>query len=340
MNETLRIVLVLLGADGLAILGGLGVLAVTSLLGWWTLKLIGRAYRSKRLNDRSLLLYSLWAVVVLSHATVLSTQEGGPGEDWAWIVFPVVAIGAYWLVDQAASKLLCHSVTRHDTAPVLFLRVFSLGKRSERLFYVLASRWLQICSVVFVSGPDLATGTVQPHQFLEFLARRLRRQFVKDEADLARRLSELDLQPDSSGRYRVNQLFCLADTWQAAVHRLVGQAGAVVMDLRGFSSANRGCLYEIQQLLAHVPLRRLLFIVDRTTDWAFLETTVHELWVTLTIDDKPAAGPSHLRLFQLERVTSREVRKIFELVIDSRSARVSREQDPAGGAGSDRRARA
>jgi hypothetical protein len=54
---------------------------------------------------------------------------------------------------------------------------------------------------------------------------------------------------------------------------LVDQSDAVLMDLRGFSQRNAGCVFEIGELFRLVPLDRVLFIVDRETDAAFLDQT-------------------------------------------------------------------
>lgn len=321
-----------LGAEGVAILAMLSVVTITGALGWWVLNQIGRAYRSKRLSDHSLMLDSLWAVAALSHITLLASQQGGLAESWAWIFFPIAAFGTYWLAERIGRAVLFRPAVPRGVAPILLLlRVFSLGKRSEQLLDVLAPRWLRTGSIAFIAGPDLATATVQPDQFLEYLARRIRRKFVRNEADLSRRLSELDLQPDPDGRYRVNQLLCFADTWQSAVRQLARRANAVLMDLRSFSEVNQGCLYELQQLLEHVAVGRILLIIDGTTDWQFLEATLHRLWAS-TSGGSPnrASGSSRLRVFRLERLTSREVHKIIQLVIDAEPALAVDELQAAG----------
>lgn len=312
------VLLSLLGAEGIAILIVLSVATAICALGWWTLNQIGRAYRRKRLSDQSLMLGFLWAVVSLSHAILLSTQQGGSGESWAWFIFPTAAFGAYWLVERTGSAILTRPAVSRDVAPVLLLlRVFSLGKRSERLFDVFTPRWLRTGSIAFIAGPDLATGTVKPNQFLEYLARRIRRQFVKNETDLSCRLSELDLLPDPDGRYRMNQLFCFADTWQNAVRQLAKRVNVVLMDLRSFSKDNQGCLYELEQILEHVQVGRILLIIDGTTDWPFLETTLHRLWAITSLDSPNRAfTSSRLRICRLERASSQEISRIIKLVID------------------------
>jgi hypothetical protein len=59
---------------------------------------------------------------------------------------------------------------------------------------------------------------------------------------------------------------------------LAAGADAVLMDLRSFSPFNRGCIFELQQLLDAVPLSRVVFLTDAATDRAFLEETLQDAW--------------------------------------------------------------
>jgi len=68
-----------------------------------------------------------------------------------------------------------------------------------------------------ITGPDVALSTVQPHQFLDFLSRKLDRNFVRDQASLERSLAERDHARDPDGRFRINTFFCHADSWRAAL---------------------------------------------------------------------------------------------------------------------------
>jgi hypothetical protein len=63
---------------------------------------------------------------------------------------------------------------------------------------------------------------------------------------------------DRDGLYRINSLFCHADTWQAALAALVAQRDRVLMDLRSFGIGNAGCTAETQHLVHRVPLTRCL----------------------------------------------------------------------------------
>jgi hypothetical protein len=162
-----------------------------------------------------------------------------------------------------------------------FLRVFSLGRRSNELFGYVTRYWRYIGSVQMITGPDVAVSTVQPHQFLDFLSGRLNRHFVRDRASLERSLAERDRTPDPDGRFRINNFFCHADSWQPALPRLVHEGDTVLMDLRSFSAASTGCIHELRYLLQEVPIGRCLLVVDETTDASFLERTLNEEWERL-----------------------------------------------------------
>src|SRR5262249_10872850 len=100
---------------------------------------------------------------------------------------------------------------------------------------------------------------------------------LRDTADLERRLGELDTEADRDGRFRTNEFFCHADTWRETMRRLAGRCDGILMDLRGFAPSNARCLYEIGQLLDGVPLGRVVFLVDETTDGEFLRSTFERL---------------------------------------------------------------
>lgn len=141
----------------------------------------------------------------------------------------------------------------------------------------------------------------------------LRRLFVGDEAALERNLAELDTAPDADGRFRINAFFCHADTWQRVLSRLVKTTDVVLMDLRSFSANNDGCVFEIEELLNAVPLERLVFVIDETTDRKFLGQTVAEVYRELR-DDSPNRGASlsTLRTFELNSARANEVRGLLK----------------------------
>jgi hypothetical protein len=105
---------------------------------------------------------------------------------------------------------------------------------------------------------------------------------VRDQASLVRSLAERDRARDPDGRFRINNFFCHADSWQAALPRLVENGEAVLMDLRSFSATNAGCIHELRYLVQNVPFSRCLLVVDDTTDEEFLKHTLTATWDTLS----------------------------------------------------------
>ena len=235
-----------------------------AIVGAGLLAVIRRRYEAKRLSDESLTIHTLWWLFAYGHAVGLAFEHplAPLGGVVAMIAFTVVV--RFGLRSGAADS---------TGRKLLLLRSFSIGARGERLFDALEKHWRRVGSIQMIAGIDLATRTVEPHEFLDFLTGRLARRFIDGRPTLDRRLAEMDLRPDRDGRYRVNDFFCYDDTWRTVLSSLVVHSDVVLMDLRGFSERNAGCVFEIHELFRFVPLDRVLFIVDAQTDDNFLQRT-------------------------------------------------------------------
>ncbi len=267
--------------------------AAFAALGWPLLRWIGRRYEAKKFSDQSITIDSIFLLFAVVQSIGLAFEGA------LWILTGLVAFAAW-----KAVALLGFRLTRNQAGlprTLLLLRVFRLGKRSEQLFDKLRKHWQSAGSISMIAGPDLVTTTVEPHEFLEFLSGRLGRQFVGGRPDLDRRIAAMDAAADPDGRYRINEFFCRANTWQMTMQRVAAASDSVLMDLRSFSPSNQGCLYELGQLLDGVDLRRVVFLVDETTDRAFLEAALMRLWAQLSADSPnrrataPAARLFHIR---------------------------------------------
>jgi hypothetical protein len=162
--------------------------------GWWLLRRFGELHRRKRISDQSLTLDVLFALFAITTCFYIGTK-------YVWV--GLVAFLTYKLITWTGLKYLMARSQRGSRAPLLLLlRVFSLGKRSERLFDALAKRWRHVGSIGLIAGPDLIRSTVKPDEFLDFLGRKLSRRFVSGQDDLEKRALALDRMPDPDGRYR------------------------------------------------------------------------------------------------------------------------------------------
>jgi hypothetical protein len=246
--------------------------------GWWALKALARRYERRKTSDQALTLDAMW----LLFGVVQSLAFGFRG--WGWIFTGFVGFAAYKLVARLGFGFTGLGGQERAGPSLLLLRVFALGVRSERLFEALTKRWLRAGTVCMIAGPDLVAAAVEPREFLDYMAGRLSSRFIRGDEDLDRRIRAIERGPDPDGRYRVNAFFCYADSWRQAMKKLAAGADAVLMDLRTFSQANQGCVFELQQVLASVPLERVVFLIDDTTDRAFLEAVLQGSWRDLDAD--------------------------------------------------------
>lgn len=296
-----------IGASALLLLTGA---ALAGTLGWVLLRCLGTLYRQRWISDQSILIDAVWLMFTIDYGIALTQTNA------IWFLGSIAAFITYKLVSYAGFRLSNAAAETDANAPqLLLLRVFSLGARSERLFENFAKLWLYRGSIQMIAGPDLVTATVQPHQFLDFIAGRLNRNFIGNAETLERRLGDTEPKRDFDGRFRTVSFFCHDDTWQLSLRKLAKVSDAVLMDLRGFTPANRGCLYEIEELLEAVDLDRVVFVIDKTTDEAFLDSAVAEGWRKVT-----AASPnwkmtdSRVRVFRLDDRFRRHITQLVALL--------------------------
>jgi hypothetical protein len=238
--------------------GGLGLL---------TIPLVARRYRRKAASDQSLLVDQWWLLFSVVH-TALSLDRGPIA---VAMLLPYVG---YRVVVGIGRRRAGREAARYRPVQLLLLRVFGDRGRSQWLMRDLGVHWRHIGSIEMIAGPDLISENMEPHEFLDFLLRRLSRRFIITPDDLRHRLAAMDLRPDADGRFRVNEFYCHDDTWQPTLNALVGVADIILVDLRGLARARQGVVYEINQLASLGLLGRVVALVDHTTDLPFLQETL------------------------------------------------------------------
>jgi hypothetical protein len=112
------------------------------------------------------------------------------------------------------------------TPPALPLELVTEGEAAERSSPAdaFAKEWRYAGSIRLIAGPDLATSTVEPHEFLDFLSGKLARPFIPGSVMLDQRLAESEPRRDFDLRYRVSDFFCRDDTWKMVLARLAASA--------------------------------------------------------------------------------------------------------------------
>ncbi len=275
--------------------------------GKWALHGLAAAYKRRWISDQALLATSLWLLYGLFVSILLTFQRTG-------LIFTfVLAFAVYELALRTGMR-----ATRSERrpTPLIQLRVFSLGDNSARLFAALSSYWRTIGPIRLISGPDLATTLVEPHEFFEFLSRRAEGLFIGDASEAGAHISvDIDI-PDPNGRYRVYEYFCREGTWRTVLSRLLSEQGAILMDLRTFSEKNSGCVHELRELMLRVPFDRVALVVNRDTDRRYLRQVLEAAW-----RDAPAGSPNlpdcRVQLCSVETLDPKSLRRLLHSVCDA-----------------------
>jgi hypothetical protein len=267
-------------------------------LAWWGLRRLVWRYRAKRYSDQMLVVDSWWLLVTLFE---MLFQMGTVG---VLSLSYLLAFIAYKAVTRIGLRRLRTTQTMQQTTDVpsamLMLRVFGYSARTRQLTDQVGQYWRYSGPINMIGGADLATALIEPDELMQFWSGKLRQTFIASEADLNARLQTLDTGRDPDARYRINEFFCHDNTWQATVKALAQRSAVVLMDLRGFGKANRGCEFELAMLLGEVPITRVLLLVDRTTRLDELEPVLQTAWRTIS-DASPnrALAEPVLHLFQV-----------------------------------------
>jgi hypothetical protein len=288
--------------------------ALAGPIGWLTLRWIRSRYERKKISDESITLDAIWLVFGLAQALVLSARG------IVWLLSGIVAFVVYKLVTRVGLALIKQSDARMKNVKLLLLRRFSLGKESRHLFDALAKHWRHAGSIQLIAGVDLAQENLEPHEFLDFLSLKLARRFIDTPEALNTRLSQMDSEPDQDGRFRVNEFFCHDDTWRDVLSFLVRESKVILMDLRGFTDQDKGCLLEIGELINLVPLAQVQFIVDERTEPALLEH-IQTSWNSMSTTSPNRSETPTLRLFRFNGSSVGELRQLLRsLCVAARAA--------------------
>jgi hypothetical protein len=271
----------------------LGMLAATP-LAWWVGRRLRAAYAAKWVTDQSLMIDAIW----FFQAGVLSLNlilEMGPA---GWV--GLAAFGVHKAITLVGMWPAARAARQSTPVRLLLLRVFGRRHTSEQLFDLLGARWRYAGPIHMIGAPDLASSTIDPDEFLDFLAGRLQQRFIVEPADLPARLAALDERCDFDARWRVCELYCGNDTWRDAVRALMARSDVVAMDLRGFGPEKQGCVFELQALLDTVPAQRVALLVDKSTKIDFLHATVQACLARVSGSSPNALAPGRITLLSTD----------------------------------------
>ncbi|UCV27928.1 DUF2339 domain-containing protein [Ferribacterium limneticum] len=260
-------------------------------IAWWPARALGRwlgrAYAARQISELFYLFSAVWVIALTGPALGAIASEG-----WRALLYflPLICIPFGARLMQATTG------QRQPGRPptLLVLRVFQQDANVQDLFNRVIERWRLTGNTVLIAGTDLLTHTTDPDDIFTFLDGRLAERFIHSPADVPRRIAAFEWQPDVEGRYRVNECYCHDTTWQLALAELLRVSDVVLMDLRNFIAANKGCLYELETLSSAPGLNRVVVLVNDRTELAAAQAATAKapasrfVWVPQQGDTPPA----------------------------------------------------
>jgi len=168
--------------------------------------------------------------------------------------------------------------------------------------------------VQLIAGVDLAMRTVDPGDVLTLLDGRLAELYVREPEEVVERLERLDFGPDPDGRFRINEVYCRANTWKPMLGALLDTTDAVLMDLRSFSAGNAGCIFELEQLVRRLPSDHIVLVCDKTTELTLLRQILNDAW-TAARDDGQTRGTGSLSVVRVESNSTAELGLLMQCLL-------------------------
>jgi hypothetical protein len=173
---------------------------------------------------------------------------------------------------------------------------------------------------VFVAGCVFLLGVLGVYSLLSVLL--LRRGFIRSREHLRQLLGKLERRPRQLDlTFRSMEAMCHGNTWKPTVAEFAQRCQVLLMDLRGFSEARKGCTYEVDFLLDVVPIERVLFLVEDGGDHEAVRRLVLQRWEFLrTTSPNLALREPVVRLYVSRAKDERDVQGILDLLIHGAAA--------------------
>jgi hypothetical protein len=188
---------------------------------------------------------------------------------------------------------------------LLLLRVFGRPNEREDLLDDLNDTWRRIGAIDLLAASDVASRTLESRMLEAFLLRRGDDQFLRSEADLNLRIEQRRSRIEGDARYPVDPFFCHESIWWTAFTKLAEKSDVVMMDVRGFTTRNEGCVRELTYLLQH-PLRQVVLVGDSRTDLHALDEMT-----------RAAGVKEDLAILDFGKRSNEERRALFELLLNA-----------------------
>lgn len=295
-------------ATATLILWAAGSILLAGLVGWFLFKRIKKLYLQKKLNDIQLNADAVMLLFNINYSLFISI------DNTTYALISLLAFPAYKIIGYVLYYFLRQRKVKAISPRLLILRVFALGDDSKNLFERILKHWRYAGSIQMISGPDLATTNLEPHEVISFVSGQLKNSYCEDSESIEKNISNADILPDLDGTHRVNEFFCRDNNWKEVLQKLVKNSEVVLMDLRSFSEKFKGCKYEIEALVKMVSLKNLIFIIDETTDISFTKEVFTNAFRVAGKGSISTTEQQPVSLYMIDKNKDRDAFKILNLL--------------------------
>lgn len=116
----------------------------------------------------------------------------------------------------------------------------------------------------FVSIGIIIFTVISVSVYLIYGFKKISKSFIHSQTDLDQRLLQIEKSPISIfSTFKECPVRCYDNTWAFVVSEFVQLADVILMDLRGYSEARKGCQQEVILLLNHVPVSKVVFLLGK-----------------------------------------------------------------------------
>jgi hypothetical protein len=157
---------------------------------------------------------------------------------------------------------------------LLALRVFGSPYLTD--FLRLTKSWQWMGTTQRLDGPE-TTGD-KGMDIIHYLTGQIDKSIVENQEELESAFKKFNASPDKKLCFTLNSMQCMDATWKEALQYLLNKSDVVVMDFSYLSEKNKGVAFELNKLFDQFETKRLVFLVNDSTDMKVLEEISNQAW--------------------------------------------------------------
>jgi hypothetical protein len=252
---------------------------------------------------------------------VLSDPTGFGAVDWVLVTIGVATTITFVAMRvrngrRIRERMMCEEPLRLSVLWAFESAPEHLKLGMQQMIYWLRDDWQFVGGAQFLRGPGFLISEVTD------LIRPSARRVVTTEKEIDAAFGN-PLIPVRSGltdswlSFPAQSVLCHDAVWRRALDLMLTNADVILMDLRGFSRENQGCVQEIHSMFSRVPVDRIVFVADESVDRRLLRATLGNAWARMS-EASPNQGVSGAKItvqyLDAEELAAQEKRSILARV--------------------------